>query len=107
MGQPVKILDLAERMIRLSGLEPGRDIQIEFIGPRPGERLTEILFARGEQASDGIGISGIVAARPVAPSLDVMRSWLATLDAAVTREERAAIDRVLREAVPDFRGAAA
>jgi O-antigen biosynthesis protein WbqV len=107
MGQPVKILDLAERMIRLSGLEPGRDIQIEFIGPRPGERLTEILFARGEQASDGIGISGIVAARPVAPSLDVMRNWLATLDAAVTREERAAIDRVLREAVPDFRGAAA
>jgi len=107
MGQPVKILDLAERMIRLSGLEPGRDIQIEFIGPRPGERLTEILFARGEQASDGIGISGIVAARPVAPSLDVMRNWLATLDAAVTREERAAIDRVLGEAVPDFRGAAA
>ena len=46
MGQPVKILDLAERMIRLSGLEPGRDIQIEFTGIRPGERLNEILFAR-------------------------------------------------------------
>jgi O-antigen biosynthesis protein WbqV len=107
MGQPVKIVDLAERMIRLSGLEPGRDIQIEFIGPRPGERLTEIRFARGEQANDGIGISGIVAARPVAPSLEVMRGWLTTLDAAVTREERAASDRVLREAVPDFRGAAA
>src|SRR5262249_16646988 len=107
MGQPVKILDLAERMIRLSGLEPGRDIDISFIGPRPGERLTEILFARSEQANDGIGISGIVAARPVAPSLEVMRGWLATLDAAVMREERAAIDRVLREAVPDFRGAAA
>jgi FlaA1/EpsC-like NDP-sugar epimerase len=107
MGQPVKILDLAERMIRLSGLEPGRDVQIEFIGIRPGERLNEILFARGEKANDDIGISGIVAARPVAPSLDVMRGWLATLEAAVVREERAAIDAVLHEAVPDFRGAAA
>ena len=49
MGQPVKISDLAERMIRLSGLEPGRDIQIVFTGMRPGERLNEILFAREEE----------------------------------------------------------
>ena len=48
MGQPVKIVDLAERMIRLSGLEPGRDIDIIFTGIRPGERLHEILFAREE-----------------------------------------------------------
>jgi FlaA1/EpsC-like NDP-sugar epimerase len=48
MGQPVKIVDLAERIIRLSGLEPGRDIQITFTGIRPGERLHEILFARDE-----------------------------------------------------------
>ena len=80
MGQPVKISDLAERMIRLSGLEPGRDIQIVFTGMRPGERLNEILFAREEENS-GIGISGIVAARPVSPSLDVMRAWLATAGA--------------------------
>ena len=49
MGQPVKIVDLAERIIRLSGLEPGRDIQISYTGIRPGERLNEILFARGEE----------------------------------------------------------
>jgi O-antigen biosynthesis protein WbqV len=107
MGQPVRILDLAERMIRLSGLEPGRDIQIEFVGPRPGERLTEILFARGEQANDGIGISGIVAARPAAQPLDVMRRWLATLADALTREDWSAIYRVLHEAVPDYGGAGA
>ena len=46
---PVKIVDLAERIIRLSGLEPGRDIQITFTGIRPGERLHEILFAREEE----------------------------------------------------------
>jgi hypothetical protein len=59
MGQPVKIVDLAERIIRLSGLEPGRDIQITFTGIRPGERLNEILFARDEETND-IGIPGIV-----------------------------------------------
>jgi FlaA1/EpsC-like NDP-sugar epimerase len=107
MGQPVKILDLAERMIRLSGLEPGRDIQIELIGIRPGERLNEIVFARGIEAEAAIGISGIVAARPVAPSIAVMRTWLAKLDGALAREEQAAIYAVLHDAVPDFRGVAA
>ena len=79
MGQPVKIVDLAERMIRLSGLEPGRDIDITFTGIRPGERLHEILFAR-EEPTAPIGIEGIVAAQPVSPSLDAMRGWLAALE---------------------------
>ena len=106
MGQPVKISDLAERMIRLSGLEPGRDIEIAFTGMRPGERLNEILFAR-EESNSGIGISGVVAARPVSPPLDVMRAWLATLEQGLANEERAAIYAVLRDAVPDFSGVAA
>jgi len=49
MGDPVKIIDLAENMIRLSGLEPERDIEIEFIGVRPGEKMTEELFGTGEE----------------------------------------------------------
>jgi O-antigen biosynthesis protein WbqV len=106
MGQPVKILDLAERMIRLSGLEPGRDIQIEFTGIRPGERLNEILFAR-EEPSTEIGIPGIVATKPESPGLDQIRAWLATLEQGLARSEREAIYRVLRAAVPDFRGEAA
>ena len=106
MGQPVKILDLAERMIRLAGLEPRRDIDIVFTGIRPGERLNEILFAREEENAE-IGIAGIVAARPINPGLDVMRAWLATLEQGLQREERAAIYGVLRDAVPDFRGVAA
>jgi FlaA1/EpsC-like NDP-sugar epimerase len=44
MGQPVKIIDLAETMIRLSGLEPERDIAIEIVGARPGEKFHEELF---------------------------------------------------------------
>jgi FlaA1/EpsC-like NDP-sugar epimerase len=50
MGEPIKILHLAEEMIRLSGLLPQKDIEIVFIGLRPGERLHEELLVSGEDA---------------------------------------------------------
>jgi len=106
MGQPVRIVELAERMIRLSGLEPGRDIDITFTGIRPGERLHEILFAR-EEPTAPIGIEGIVAAKPVSPSLEAMRGWLAALEQGLAREDRSVIFGVLHDAVPDFGGEAA
>ena len=81
-------------MIRLSGLEPGHDIEIVFTGLRPGERLNEILFAREEPATD-IGIEGVVAARPVRPPLATMRKRLEELARAVERDERATIARIL------------
>ncbi len=106
MGQPVKIVDLAERIIRLSGLEPGQDIKIAFTGIRPGERLHEILFAREEETAD-IGIPGIVAAKPVQPTLEAIRAWVKVLEQGLARNERAVIYKALRDAVPEFRGEAA
>ncbi len=50
MGEPVRIVDLAHNMIRLAGFEPETDIAIDFIGVRPGEKLSEELFGRGERA---------------------------------------------------------
>jgi FlaA1/EpsC-like NDP-sugar epimerase len=105
MGQPIRIVDLAERMIRLSGLEPGRDVDIVFTGIRPGERLNEILFAREEPCVD-IGILGVVAATPVCPPIEVVGAWLDKLKHGIDDGERAAIDGVLHEAVPDFRSEA-
>ena len=102
MGQPVRIVDLAERMIRLSGLEPGKDVEIIFTGIRPGERLNEILFAADEPMAD-IGVAGIVAARPVSPALETLRAWLATLEQALRRNDRDAIYRALQDAVPGLR----
>ena len=106
MGQPVRIMELAERMIRLSGLEPGTDVKIEITGKRPGERLNEILFAHNEPIVE-IGIVGIVAAKPSIPSVDTMRGWLVTLEQGLARNDRSVIYDVLRDAVPDFRGEAA
>jgi FlaA1/EpsC-like NDP-sugar epimerase len=103
MGQPIKIVDLAERLIRLSGLEPGRDVDIVFTGIRPGERLNEILFAQEEPSAD-IGIDGVVAAKPVCPPLSAVQGWLAKLQQALETGQRAAVYGLLREAVPNFRG---
>jgi FlaA1/EpsC-like NDP-sugar epimerase len=101
MGQPVKIVDLAERMIRLSGLQPGHDIDIVFTGIRPGERLNEILFANEEPAVE-IGVAGIMAAKPNEPPMQALRVWIAALEQAIASDDRASIKAVLKEAVPEF-----
>src|SRR6266478_2271095 len=101
MGQPVKIVDLAERMIRLSGLQPGHDIDIVFTGIRPGERLNEILFATEEPAVE-IGVAGIMAAKPNEPPMQSLREWIAALKRAVEQDDRASIKEVLKDAVPEF-----
>jgi FlaA1/EpsC-like NDP-sugar epimerase len=49
MGDPIRIRDMAEQMIRFYGFEPERDIKIEYIGLRPGERLDERLWGSGEE----------------------------------------------------------
>src|SRR5450830_1806316 len=93
MGQPVRIVDLAERMIRLSGL-------------RPGERLNEILFA-SEEPTIEIGVAGIMAAKPNEPSMQALRKWIAALEKAIARDDRATIRAVLQDAVPEFGSSAA
>ncbi|HEX3910925.1 MAG TPA: nucleoside-diphosphate sugar epimerase/dehydratase [Solirubrobacteraceae bacterium] len=52
MGEPVRVLDLAREMIELSGLDPDRDIEIEIVGRRPGEKLNEELFNSYERSRE-------------------------------------------------------
>jgi O-antigen biosynthesis protein WbqV len=106
MGHPVRIVDLAERMIRLSGLEPGHDIEIVFTGMRPGERLNEILFASEEPPVE-IGVAGIMAAKPNEPPMQALRKWIATLEQAIANDDRVTIRAILKDAVPEFGSTAA
>ncbi len=84
MGEPVSILELARNMIRLSGKEPDRDIAIEFIGVRPGEKLHEELWGDGES----------VGASPHPKILAVTRP---AVDAAWLEEELAELQRLVAE----------
>src|SRR5919202_803793 len=89
MGDPVRILDLARNMISLAGYEPDADIAIEFIGPRPGEKIAEELFNADERAQPTIAdrIVRAVRTRPLDPdwverSIDHLESLVASGDEA-------------------------
>lgn len=101
MGQPVKIMALAERMIRLAGFEPGVDIEIAVTGSRPGERLNEILFDQAEPTVE-TGVDGLMAAKPLFADKARIEAWLAQLRAALDADDREMGRRVLAEAVPAF-----
>ncbi len=90
-------------MIRLAGFEPGEEIEIAVTGVRPGERLNEILFAQEEPRVLLYGIDGVMAAKPVFADRAVLEGWILRLREAVTRGNRAAVEVVFEEAVPDFR----
>jgi len=102
MGQPVRIRELAERMIRLAGFEPGEEIEIAVTGSRPGERLNEILFAREEPRVSLDGIDGVMAARPVFADRAVLEGWTQRLREAVERGDRDAAEAVFAAAIPHF-----
>ncbi len=105
MGQPARILDLAEKMIRLAGYEPRVDIDIVFTGTRRGERLNEILFSGNEPVVD-TGVDGVMAAQLAPVDRASMTRWLGELAGAVDKGDRAGAERVYSDAILNFRGAA-
>ncbi len=102
MGDPVRITDLAREMIRLSGLEAGVDIQIEYSGLRPGEKLYEELFYAAERPV-GTGHPKLLLAESEASvSPDVLEAGLAELEAALSQTNRTAVLAILRQLVPEY-----
>lgn len=103
MGKPVRIIDLAHRMIRLAGFVPDQDIAIEIIGMRPGERLREELFHSGEPMSR-IDVEGVFAARPQSLPLAALVAGLKQIEAAARAGDEAELLRLIGGLVPDYGG---
>lgn len=101
MGQPVRILDLAEQMIRLAGLKPHTDIKIEFTGLRPGEKMFEELFHFSEDhtktAHESIWIANPrqSSMKAIAPAFRKLR------DLCTARKTVQAVE-LLKQLVPEY-----
>lgn len=106
MGKPVRVLDLAEKMIRLAGLVPYHDVEIVFTGLRPGEKLREELFDEGE-VPERVA-SGVFRVRPRPFPPAELERVLALLEAAVREDlpERTLLD-LLERSVPGYQPSAA
>ena len=101
MGKPVKILDLAENMVRLSGYEPYRDIDIIETGLRPGEKLYEELLVKTEEL-DKTENSLIFIERDEPIGKAELDEKLAVLRAAYLAGDEAGAKEALHYAVPTF-----
>lgn len=102
MGEQIKVLDIARSLIRLSGLNPGKDIPIRFVGLRPGEKLYEELVGEGEIAVRS-SLEKILQIRTISQlDFEGFRKKLASLEAASYRGEASVLLERLREIVPMF-----
>ena len=104
MGEPVKIVDLAHQMIRLAGLRPGRDVAIEFVGLRPGEKLHEELFHPAEPLMATENPSIRLAAPRTADYAMLARSIDELEETARARREERVL-QILERLVPEYRRA--
>jgi O-antigen biosynthesis protein WbqV len=101
MGEPIRIMDLAEQMIRLAGLKPGRDVKIEIIGPRPGEKLTEEVF-HGAEAPAPTGSPGLLLAAPRPGNLAELTPAISELAEACRRDDPERVLALIGKLVPEY-----
>jgi FlaA1/EpsC-like NDP-sugar epimerase len=100
MGQPVKIIDLAKRMIQLSGLVLGRDINIEVSGLRPGEKLYEELLASEENTLPTHHQKILIAKLRQVEASDVQK--IKALISIFDKQDNMETVRRMKELVPEF-----
>ena len=95
MGEPVNIVDLARKVIRLSGLVPGRDVPMEIVGTRPGEKLVEDLVDPDEEPGPS-GHPGIFVSRPPVPDRPTLRRALRQLEQLAQEGRRAELAEFMK-----------
>jgi FlaA1/EpsC-like NDP-sugar epimerase len=101
MGDPVKILDFAKRMIEAYGLQPGKDIEIKFTGLRPGEKLFEEIFLDTD-ALIKTGAEGVLLASPAMIDLPLLNPRLTDVIDAALKGEETSLDEAVHHLVPEF-----
>ncbi len=102
MGKPVKILDLARHMIRLSGFRPEKDIEIKITGPRPGEKLHEEIFHASEPLLP-TGNPGLMLAAPRTVNQQLLGRSLDELAALTAQGRQGDAVALVRRLVPEYR----
>jgi FlaA1/EpsC-like NDP-sugar epimerase len=101
MGEPIRIVDLAENMIRLAGLVPHEDIEIQFTGLRPGEKLMEEINGKGEgmEATDQEKMR-VIREQPL--RWELIPDWIETLEELLVSRRELEILRHIRHLVPEY-----
>jgi len=102
MGEPVKILQLAEQLIKLSGLKPHEDVEIIFTGLRPGEKLEEELFLP-EEGVTNTGHEKILIAKTRGADWESVQNKMEELYQVTRKIDSAKVKQVLAEIVPEYR----
>lgn len=101
MGEPVKILTLAENLIRLSGFKPYEDIPIEFTGLRPGEKLYEEILLN-EEGMKKTANKKIFIGKPIELDTEKFHEKLIDLKKVALKNDKDGIDKLIAEIVPTF-----
>ena len=102
MGDPVRIDYLAEQMIRLSGKTPGEDMEIRYVGLRPGEKLYEELFY-DDEIKEMTGNDKVFRARHVPADWRKVKQMIDRLEQSLAAAEEREIKRILAELVPQYK----
>ena len=96
MGEPIKIVDIARRMIRLAGLRPDIDVPIQFVGLRPGEKLYEELFDSTEERARS-SIPGVIEATPCPVPLEKLVQAFAELSHLIAACDEDGVRDLMKE----------
>ena len=102
MGEPVKIYDLACDLIRLSGHEPNRDIDIKFTGLRPGEKLFEEL-SLGEESVEKKKNNKIYICKSIEVDSELIESKISDLHRAILKSDIHTVMDCVKKLVPAYR----
>jgi len=101
MGDPIRIVDLAENMIRLAGLVPYEDIEIQFTGLRPGEKLVEEIMAAGRDSTRYQDKIKIICDRPI--DWDAVEDWMEELQRLLAARREPQILAHIQSMVPEYK----